>query len=118
MDKPITRIRALQLLKSYRDEIELLIKAASRNVHDNNPLITDTELLNATKKLLQELERVKPEPEEIGKNTQNKVATDHPGVQELRLYVRTAIGSENHNRYIAAMRCAQLSAEHYISELQ
>lgn len=118
MNNAITRIRALQLLKSYRDEVEVLIKAASRNVHDNNPLITDTELLNATKKLLQELERMKPEPEEICKNTQKEEATDHPGIQELRLYVRKAIGSANHDRYIAAMKCAQLSAEYYISELQ
>ena len=102
MNDAITRARALQFLKCYRDEIELLTKAASENVHDHNPLVTDTELLDATKRLLQELE---------------ERATDHPGIQELRLYVRKAIGSENHSRYIAAMLCAELSAEHYIFEL-
>ena len=98
-----TRARAMQLLKCYRLEIELLIKAASKYVHGQNPFAADIELLNATRRLLQELE---------------EDATDHPGVQELRLYVRKAIGPENHSRYIAAMQCAKLSAEHYISELE
>jgi hypothetical protein len=43
---------------------------------------------------------------------------DQPGIQELRLYVRKAIGSENHYRYIAAMQCAKLYAEYYVSELR
>jgi hypothetical protein len=118
MDNAITPARALNLLKSYRDEIEALIKTASEKVHDHAPLVTDTGLLDETKKLLQKLERVEPEPEESRKNTQEKEVTDHPGIQELRLYVRKAIGSENHNGYIAAMQCAQLSAEHYIAELK
>lgn len=102
MDNAITRARALQLLKCYRHKIELLSKVASENVHDHYPLVTDVKLLNATKSLLQDLE---------------KEATEHPGIQELRLYVRKAIGSENHSRYIAAMLCAELSAEHYIFEM-
>jgi len=102
MNDAITRARALQFLKCYRHEIELLTKAASVNVHDHHPLVTDTELLKATKRFLQELE---------------ESATEHPGIQELRLYVRKAIGAENHSRYIAAMLCAVLSAEHYIFEL-
>jgi hypothetical protein len=118
MDNAFTPARALILLNSYRDEIKALVKAASENAHDHDPLVTDTELLDETKKLLHKLECVEPEPEEICKNTQKDEATDHPGIQELRLYVRKAIGSENHNRYIAAMQCAQLSAEHYISELK
>jgi hypothetical protein len=118
MDNAIPPARALKLLSSYRDEIKALIKTASDKVHDHDPLVTDTELLNETKKLLHKLERVEPEVEKSPKNTQEKEATDHPGIQELRLYIRKAIGSENHERYIAAMQCAQLSAEYYISELE
>jgi hypothetical protein len=118
MDNEITPTRAMKLLDNFRNEIEVLIKAASDKCHSHDPLVTDPALLNETKKLLQKLERAKPEWGESRKYTQEENAPDHPGIQELRLYVRKAIGSENHDRYIAAMQCAKLSAEYYISELQ
>jgi hypothetical protein len=115
MDNAIMPAHALKSLKGYRDDIENLINIASENCQDHEPLVTDTKLLNETKMLLRKLEGVKPEPEENRQDTQEEDATDHPGIQELRLYVRKAIGSENHDRYIAAMQCARLAAEYYIS---